>query len=124
MQNVGSRFSIPAVGKALKSNENTISAYINFLCDSYICTDVRNFSYENISFDNNKTECDFIAYKRGKVYGFQICYELNAMNLKHELKGFELENIAFENKFLLTYNRKVTYGEVEAVPFWEWGMSE
>ena len=111
MQNMGSRFSIPAVGKALKSNENTVASYLNFLCDSYICVDVRNFSYSlketsrsqhkcyfidnglvsanvfryspqsgsalenlvynelrnkgymNISFDNSKTECDFLAYK-------------------------------------------------------------
>ena len=42
---MGSRFSIPAVGKALKSNENTVASYLNFLCDSYICVDVRNFSY-------------------------------------------------------------------------------
>ena len=172
MQNMGSRFSIPAVGKALKSNENTVSSYLNFLCDSYICMDVRNFSYslketsrsqhkcyfidnglvsanvfryspqsgsalenlaynelknkgyENISFDNSKTECDFIAYKKEKVYAFQICYELNDMNLKRELNGFELENIALENKILLTYNQKGTYGDVNAVPFWEWAMSE
>lgn len=30
MQNMGSRFSIPAVGKALKSNENTVASYLNF----------------------------------------------------------------------------------------------
>lgn len=81
--------------------------------------ELRNKGYEKISFSNNLAECDFIAYKRGKVYGFQICYELNAMNLKRELKGFELENIAFENKLLLTYNQKGTYGEVEVVPFGE-----
>ena len=44
MQNMGSRFSIPAVGKALKSNENTVASYLNFVCDSDICVDVRTFS--------------------------------------------------------------------------------
>ena len=171
MQNMGSRFSIPAVGKALKSNENTVASYLNFLCDSYICVDVRNFSYSlketsrsqhkcyfidnglvsanvfryspqsgsalenlvynelrnkgymNISFDNSKTECDFLAYKNGKAYGFQVCYELNDMNLKRELYGFELENVMLEKKILLTYNQKETYGDIEVVPFWEWVMS-
>ena len=171
MQNMGSRFSIPAVGKALKSNENTVASYLNFLCDSYICVDVRNFSYSlketsrsqhkcyfidnglvsanvfryspqsgsalenlvynelrnkgymNISFDNSKTECDFLAYKNGKAYGFQVCYELNDMNLKRELYGFELENVMLEKKTLLTYNQKETYGDIEVVPFWEWVMS-
>ena len=40
MQNMGSRFSIPAIGKALNSNDNTVSTYINYLCDSYICVDM------------------------------------------------------------------------------------
>lgn len=172
MQNVGSRFSIPAVGKALKSNENTVAAYINILCDSYICMDVRNFSYslkettrsqhkcyfidnglvaanvfryspqsgsalenlaynelrnkgyESISFDNNKTECDFVAYKNGEAHGFQICYELNDMNLKRELTGFEIETVTLKKKTLLTYNQKEKYGDVEAIPIWEWAFSE
>ena len=170
MQNVGSRFSVPTVGKALKNNENTVAAYINFLCDSYICMDVRNFSYslkettrsqhkcyfidnglmaanvfhyspqsgsalenlaynelrnkgyENISFDNNKTECDFIAYKKGEAYGFQVCYELNDMNLKRELAGFEIETILLKKKTLLTYNQKEKYGDVEVIPIWEWAL--
>ncbi|MFR4462938.1 MAG: DUF4143 domain-containing protein, partial [Bacteroides xylanisolvens] len=148
-----------------------VASYLNFLCDSYICVDVRNFSYSlketsrsqhkcyfidnglvsanvfryspqsgsalenlvynelrnkgymNISFDNSKTECDFLAYKNGKAYGFQVCYELNDMNLKRELYGFELENVMLEKKILLTYNQKETYGDIEVVPFWEWVMS-
>ena len=79
--------------------------------------------YMNISFDNSKTECDFLAYKNGKAYGFQVCYELNDMNLKRELYGFELENVMLEKKTLLTYNQKETYGDIEVVPFWEWVMS-
>ena len=46
----------------------------------------------NISFDNSKTECDFLAYKNGKAYGFQVCYELNDMNLKRELYGWLTRN--------------------------------
>jgi predicted AAA+ superfamily ATPase len=172
MQNVGNRFSIPAIGKALNSNENTISSYIHFLCDSFICVDMRNFSYslketnrsqhkcyfidnglvaanvfryspqsgsalenltynelrnkgyENISFDNSKAECDFIAYKNGEAHGFQVCYELNDMNLKRELAGFNVEKITWRRKILLTYNQKETYGDIEVLPFWEWVMSE
>lgn len=170
MMNAGNRFSIPAIGKALNSNENTISSYLNYLCNSYICVDLRNFSYslkettrslhkcyfidnglvkanvfhyslrsgnilenlaynelknkgfENISFDGSKTECDFIAYKDGEPYGFQICYELNDMNLKRELAGFEVDKVSLKKKFLLTYNQKRLYGDVEAIPLWEWAI--
>lgn len=171
MQNVGNRFSTSSVAKAVKSNENTVSSYINLLCDSYICMDVRNFSYslkettrsqhkcyfidnglisanvfryspqsgnalenlaynelinkgfETISFDNSKTECDFIAYKNGEVYGFQVCYELNDMNLKRELSGFDVA-IDFKKKTLLTYNQSETYGDIEVLPLWQWAMKE
>lgn len=170
LQNAGSRFSIPAVAKALKSNENTVSAYLNYLCDSYICSDVRNFSYslketnrsqhkcycidngliaanvfryspqsgsalenlvynelknkgyENISFDNSKTECDFIAYKKGEAHGFQVCYELNDMNRGRELAGFITEEVSLKSKTLLTYNQKETYEEIEILPIWEWAI--
>ncbi len=172
MQNVGSRFSMSAIAKALKSNENTITSYINFLCDSYICMDIRNFSYSlketnrslhkcyfidngliaanvfryspqsgnafenlvynelknkgfiNISFDNSKTECDFIAYKDGAAYGFQVCYELNDINLKRELAGFDVDKVILNKKILLTYNQKEMYGDIEALPLWEWVMKE
>lgn len=170
MQNVGNRFSASAMAKALKSNENTVLSYIGFLCDSYICMDVRNFSYslketsrslhkcyfidnglisanifryspqsgnalenlaynelknkgfENISFNNGKAECDFIAYKDGAVYGFQVCYELNDMNLERELGGFKVDKVSLDKKILLTYRQKTTYDDVEVFPIWEWAM--
>ena len=91
--------------------------------ENLVYNELRNKGYMNISFDNSKTECDFLAYKNGKAYGFQVCYELNDMNLKRELYGFELENVMLEKKTLLTYNQKETYGDIEVVPFWEWVMS-
>lgn len=171
LQNTGSRFSIPAVAKALKSNENTVSSYLNYLCDSYICSDIRNFSYslketnrsqhkcycidngliaanvfryspqsgsalenlvynelknkgyENISFDNSKTECDFIAYKNGEAHGFQVCYELNDVNRNRELTGFVTEEVSLKSKTLLTYNQKEISDDVEVLPIWEWAIA-
>ncbi len=171
LQYVGNRFSIPTVAKALKSNENTILTYLNYLCDSYICSDVRNFSYslketnrsqhkcycidnglivanvfryspqsgnalenlvynelknkgyENISFDNSKTECDFIAYKDGEAHCFQVCYELNEMNRMRELKGFVTDVVSLKSKTLITYNQKDTCDDIKVVPIWEWVIS-
>ncbi|MBC5620442.1 ATP-binding protein [Butyricimonas hominis] len=171
LQYVGNRFSIPTVAKALKSNENTILTYLNYLCDSYICSDVRNFSYslketnrsqhkcycidnglivanvfryspqsgnalenlvynelknkgyENISFDNSKTECDFIAYKDGEAHCFQVCYELNEMNRMRELKGFVTDVVSLKSKTLITYNQKDICDDIKVVPIWEWVIS-
>lgn len=45
LRNTGNIFSLLGVGKALGSNENTIGNYLDYLCDSYICADIRNFSF-------------------------------------------------------------------------------
>ncbi len=172
LQNAGSRFSLSAMAKALKSNENTIATYLDYLCSSYICADVRNFSYslkesnrsqhkcfcvdnglmaanvfryspqsgsslenlvynelrnkgyENISFDNESTECDFIAYKGGQACGFQVCYELNGQNRLRELKGFRVPSVELSSKTILTYNQKERCGDVSVLPLWEWAMQK
>ncbi len=171
LQNVGNRFSASAVAKALKTNENTITAYLDSLCSSYLCSDVRNFSYslketnrsqhkcfcvdnglvaanvfhyspqsgssmenivynelknkgyENISFDNEQTGCDFIAYKDGQPCGFQVCYEMNEQNRLRELKGFKIPNVKLASKSILTYNQKEQIGDVSVLPLWEWAVS-
>lgn len=67
---------------------------------------------------------EFIAYKNGNAYGFQVCYQLNDMNLKRELAGFDVDKVTLEKKMLLTYNQKGTYGDIEALPLWEWAVTE
>jgi len=172
LQNAGNRFSLQQLGKSLNSNENTMGSYLNYLCDSYICTDIRNFSfsqketkrsehkcycidnglmqantqrfspdsgrffenlvfnelcnkgYENISFDNSKGECDFIAWKDGNVHAFQVCYELNEHNKSRELNGFSIPQLSLASKTLITFNQKEEIEDIQIVPLWEWGISK
>ncbi len=171
LQNAGNRFSLQQLGKSLNSNENTMGSYLNYLCDSYICTDIRNFSfsqketkrsehkcycidnglmqantqrfspdsgrffenivfnelhnqgYENISFDNSKGECDFLAWKEGEVHAFQACYELTEQNKQRELNGFSIPQLQMKNKTLVTYNQKGQENDVHIIPLWEWALS-
>lgn len=168
LQNVGNRFSLQQLGKALKSNENTMGSYLQYLCDGYICQDVRNFSfsqketkrsehkcycidnglmqanttrfspdkghffenlvfnelvnkgYGNISFDNGKGECDFLAWKDGKLNAFQVCYELNEENRKREFDGFNIKDATPVTKTIITYNQRGGSGDVRIIPLWEW----
>lgn len=170
LQNVGNRFSLQQLGKSMCNNENTMSSYLDYLCDSYICTDVRNFSfsqkeskrsdhkcycidnglmqantqrftpdngrflenlvfnelinkgYENISFDNGKGECDFIAWKSGVAHAFQVCYELTSENRSRELGGFAVLNTPIKTKLLITFNQKEQANDVRIVPLWEWAL--
>lgn len=170
LQNVGNRFSLQQLGKAMGSNENTMGGYLNFLCDSYICNDVRNFSfsqketkrsehkcycidnglmfanstrftpdsgrffenlvfnelinggYQNISFDNGKAKCDFIAWKDGEAHAFQVCYQLDEINRKRELGGFSILQIPVKTKTVITFNQKEQADDIRVVPLWEWAL--
>lgn len=55
--NVGNRFSLQQLGKALGNNENTMGNYITYLCDSYICTDIRNFSFSQKETKRSEHKC-------------------------------------------------------------------
>lgn len=57
LQNVGRRFSPQQLAKVLKSNENTMSSYLNYLCDSYICYDIRNFSFSQKETKRSDHKC-------------------------------------------------------------------
>ena len=168
LQNAGNRFSLQQLGKSLGSNENTMGSYLNYLCDSYICSDIRNFSfsqketkrsehkcycidnglmqantqrfspdngrffenlvynelynkgYKNISFDNSKGECDFLAWKDGELHAFQACYELTDYNRTREINGFSTVQLALKSKTVLTYNQKEQTDDIRIVPLWEW----
>lgn len=168
LQNAGNRFSLQQLGKAMDSNENTMSSYLNFLCDSYICKDIRNFSfsqketkrsehkcycidnglmtansirftpdsgrffenvvfnelinkgYQNLSFDNSKGECDFIAWKDGEAHAFQVCYELNDANRKREFGGFAALQTSVKSKTVITFNQKEQEDNIQVIPLWEW----
>lgn len=168
LQNAGNRFSLQQLGKAMDSNENTMGSYLNFLCDSYICKDIRNFSfsqketkrsehkcycidnglmtansirftpdsgrffenvvfnelinkgYQNLSFDNSKGECDFIAWKDGEAHAFQVCYELNDANRKREFGGFAALQASVKSKTVITFNQKEQEDDIQVIPLWEW----
>ena len=172
LQNAGNRFSLQQLGKSLGSNENTMGSYLNYLCDSYICSDIRNFSfsqketkrsehkcycidnglmqantqrfspdngrffenivfnelynkgYENISFDNSKGECDFLAWKNGELYAFQVCYELTDYNRTRECNGFSTVQATIKKKTIITYNQKEQKDDIYIIPLWEWALSD
>lgn len=172
LQNIGRRFSPQQLAKAMNSNENTMGAYLQYLCDSYICSDIRNFSYSqketkrsehkcyctdngimaantfrytadngsffenlvfnelknkgfmNISFDNTKGECDFIASKDGSSHAFQVCFDLNDNNRERELNGFSHISASPATKTIITFNQKQRVGDINIIPIWEWSLAD
>lgn len=58
-----------------------------------------------IYYFNKEFECDFIAQKDGKIYAFQVCYELNAHNLNREVDGLKKLPISCHEKILLVHDK-------------------
>lgn len=57
LTNVGNRFSLPQLGKMMGSNETTMNNYIEYLCNSYICADIRNFSFSQKETKRSEHKC-------------------------------------------------------------------
>ena len=99
-QNVGNRFSLMQLGKSMLSNENTMTSYVNYLCNSYICYDIRNFSYSLKETKRSDHKCYCID--NGLIQANTQRYSSDIGRLFENLvfnelryKGFE--NIAFDN---------------------------
>lgn len=57
LQNAGNRFSLQQLGRAVGSNENTMNAYLGYLCQSYILADTRNFSFSQKETKRSEHKC-------------------------------------------------------------------
>jgi uncharacterized protein len=81
--------------------------------------------YTELYYFDDKGECDFVAFKNGKVDSLvQVCYQLTPDNLKRELNGL-LKAMRFFNQqkaIIVTFNDsdliKQDGLEVEVVPAW------
>ena len=54
---VGSRTTPQQLAKACGSNENTVANYLNYLQDSHVCTQIRNFSYSQKETKRSLRKC-------------------------------------------------------------------
>ena len=88
--------------------------------ENLVYNELYNKGYKNISFDNSKGECDFLAWKDGELHAFQACYELTDYNRTREINGFSTVQLALKSKTVLTYNQKEQTDDIRIVPLWEW----
>lgn len=89
------------------------------LLESLVFTELKKSGYE-IYFYNKDTECDFIAKKEGEILAVQVCYELNDQNQKREFSGLDRLPFKVAKKLIVTYNQKMSYGDIEVVSFWSY----
>ena len=92
--------------------------------ENIVFNELYNKGYENISFDNSKGECDFLAWKNGELYAFQVCYELTDYNRTRECNGFSTVQATIKKKTIITYNQKEQKDDIYIIPLWEWALSD
>lgn len=87
--------------------------------------------YNELYYFDDKGECDFIAFKNGKVDCLvQVCYQLTPDNIKRELDGL-LKAMRFFNRqkaVIVTFDDsdfiKEEGYEIDVVPAWQYMSSE
>ncbi|MDR1812051.1 MAG: DUF4143 domain-containing protein, partial [Candidatus Fibromonas sp.] len=96
MSNLGSSFSYKSLAKAMASNENTVKKYLYILSDSYIISDVLNFSSSQKETARNLHKLYSIDNGIAKALSYKFA----------ESKGKFLENFVFSEL------NKIPQGEI------------
>jgi predicted AAA+ superfamily ATPase len=87
-------------------------------------------TYQEIFYFQNQGECDFVTTINGNPEDlYQVCYDLNDMNLQRETSGlFQAMDYFKKNKgYIITFNQTDLFTQdgksIEVIPAWKW-MSE
>lgn len=92
------------------------------LFENFVFNELQKQKPEEITFANNKVECDFVI-KNGLTYqAIQVCYELTPENQARETGGFTSieKDIKLTHKTIITYNQTDKIRDIEVVPVWKW----
>lgn len=85
---------------------------------------------ENIFFNKDKKECDFVIEDKGRIIqAIQVCYLLNEDNQKREIDG--LIEALIRNKLkeglIITHSDERTINQdgftIKVIPAWKWLIS-
>ncbi len=76
-------------------------------------------------------ECDFVVFQRGKLKGlYQVCWQLNEVNLNRELNGLieAMNFFSLKKGLIITYNQSDSFviegKTIYAIPFHDWASVE
>ena len=109
----------------VRANSLSFSEDIRQKFENLVYLNLRRKSDE-IYYFSEKNECDFVAFKNGKITGcIQACYELNNDNLQREINGLSEALVFFnlQEGTIVTRNQKDTITQngktLNVVPSWE-----
>jgi hypothetical protein len=77
---------------------------------------------DNVYFNNDKNECDFIVKDKLDIIAIQVCYEVTAKNRQREIQGLvtAMDKFSSQSGYIITFNQdEVLTNKTEIIPFWE-----
>lgn len=117
--------------KKLYINDNSFLAQTSFkfskdsgkLFENLVFTELTKAAYDDVYYYNKGFECDFIARQGSELHAFQVCYELNPLNIERELAGLQKLPIKVDKKTLVIYDQPIMglpeVDGIEIIPFYE-----
>ena len=77
---------------------------------------------DNVYFNNEKNECDFIVKDKLNIIAIQVCYELTPKNRQREIQGLNtaMEKFSSQCGYIITFNQdEVLTDKAKVIPFWK-----
>lgn len=93
------------------------------LLENLVYTELKKNHHENIFYNNENNECDFIVHGEEESLAIQVCYELNENNIKREINGLKtaMQKFNISKGIIITYDDEQLYdNSISVIPFWKY----
>ncbi len=77
---------------------------------------------DNLYFNNDQNECDFIVRNELEIIAIQVCYEVTAKNRHREIQGLTVAMDKFSSisGYIITFNQdEILTDKTKIIPFWK-----
>jgi len=92
------------------------------LFENFVFNELQKQQFDEITFANNKGECDFVTKKGLEYQAIQVCYELTPENSKREFSGFAAieDGVEISKKTIISYNQEMQEDNITVIPAWKY----
>lgn len=77
---------------------------------------------DNVYFNNEQNECDFIVKDNLDIIAIQVCYEVTTKNRQREIQGLTTAMDKFSSNagYIITFNQdEILTDKTKIIPFWK-----
>lgn len=93
------------------------------LLENLVYTELKKHNYDQIFYNNDTNQCDFIVHSEKKSLAIQVCYQLDENNIKREINGLKtaMKKFNIQQGIIITYDDdRNLHNNIKAIPFWQY----